>query len=77
MSATMTLNLSAKEMAAIEQLCAEQDVSKTTVMRQALRLYQLAHERAKAGERLIFSGDQQRAVEFIGVGFGQDLRGEA
>lgn len=67
---TMTLNLTPLEMAVLDDLAAEGNVSKTVVMRQALRLYQLVHERLKAGEKLSFSGDQQRAVEFIGVGFG-------
>ena len=40
-------------------------------MRQALRLYQLVHERLRAGEKMSFTGDQQRIVEFIGPGFGQ------
>lgn len=72
---TMTLNLSAVEMGALEQLCAEQDLSKTAVIRQALRMYQMIHERLKAGEKISFSGDEQRAIEFAGIGIGQDLRG--
>lgn len=57
---TMTFNLSPREMAVVEQLCREQDLSKTMVMRQALRLYQLIHERMKAGETFSFSGDVTR-----------------
>lgn len=68
---TMTLNLSAREMAVVEELAAEMDLSKTAVLRSALRLFQLVHVRAKAGENIMFSGDQQRIVEFIGPGFGQ------
>lgn len=64
--ATMTLNLSHAEMAVIESLASEMDVSKTLIVRQALRLYQLAHVRAKAGETLHFSGDKDRAVLFLG-----------
>jgi predicted transcriptional regulator len=63
----MTLNLSEKEMAALDQLAAEKEMSKTAVMRQALRLYQLVNIRLNAGERMMFSGDQQRLVEFIGL----------
>lgn len=70
---TMTLNLTKVEMEALAQLCAEQDLSKTAVMRQALRMYQLIHARLKSGERLIFSGDAQRSIEFLGIGIGQDL----
>ncbi len=64
---TMTLNLSEREMAALEQLATEKEMSKTAVMRQALRLYQLVNVRLNAGERMMFSGDQQRTVEFIGI----------
>lgn len=46
---TMTLNLSEREMSVVEQLAGEADLSKTGVIRQALRLYQLVHERLKAG----------------------------
>lgn len=68
---TMTLNLSPREMAVLEELAAAHDMSKTAVVRQALRLYQLVHVRLKAGETLSFSGDDKRIVEFIGPGFGQ------
>ena len=54
---TMTLNLDARHMGALEVLAAEQDMSKTQVMRQALRLYQVVHLRAKAGEQLAFTKD--------------------
>jgi hypothetical protein len=64
---TMTLNLSEKEMTVLEELAVEKDLSKTAVMRQALRLYQLVNTRLNAGERMMFSGDQQRQVEFIGL----------
>lgn len=69
--ATMTLNFPQREMAVLEQLASDHDLSKTALMRQALRLYQKIHERVKAGEKMSFSGDQQRVVEFIGPGFGQ------
>lgn len=64
---TMTLNLSEKEMAALEALAADKDMSKTAVMRQALRLYQLVSHRVAAGERMYFSGDDQRMCEFVGI----------
>lgn len=71
---TLTLNLSPVEMQALDTLCAEHDMSKTAVLRQALRMYQYLHNRMKAGETIHLSGDQQRALDFIGPGFGQDLR---
>jgi predicted transcriptional regulator len=55
--ATMTLNMDDRHMAALEALAAEQDMNKTQVMKQALRLYQLAHERAKDGQQLAFTKD--------------------
>lgn len=64
---TMTLNLSEKEMAVLDELATEKDMSKTAVMRQALRLYQLVNVRLNAGERMMFTGDEQRMVEFIGI----------
>jgi predicted transcriptional regulator len=64
---TMTLNLNEKEMAVLDALAAEKDLSKTQVMRQALRLYQLVSIRTAAGERMFFSGDEQRQIEFIGL----------
>jgi predicted transcriptional regulator len=67
--ATMTLNMSAREMAALTELAERHDMSKTQVMRQALALYQLINVRIRAGERLYFSGDEKRAIEFVGLGF--------
>jgi predicted transcriptional regulator len=54
---TMALTLDARHMDALEALAAEQGMSKTQVMRQALRLYQMVHLRAKAGEQLAFTKD--------------------
>lgn len=67
--ATMTLNMSAREMAALTEIAEWHGMSKTQVMRQALRLYQLINVRVRAGERLYFSGDEKRAIEFVGLGF--------
>lgn len=54
---TMTLNLTEAEMAALESLCDEKDMSKTAVLRQALRLYQLVNSRLKVGEKLFFEDE--------------------
>lgn len=51
---TMTLNLTDAEMAVLEQLSAEKDMSKTAVLRQALRLYQVINERLRTGDKLFF-----------------------
>jgi len=54
---TMTLNLTEPEMGALEELCTEKDMSKTAVLRQALRLYQLVNSRLKTGEKLFFEDE--------------------
>ena len=57
---TMTLNLTDAEMAALEELAEKKELSKTAVIRQALRLYQMITLRAEAGERLVFEDDKAR-----------------
>lgn len=54
---TLTLNLTEAEMCALETLCVEKDLSKTAVLRQALRLYQLVNARLKGGEKLFFEDE--------------------
>ena len=51
---TMTLNLTDAEMAVLEELCEKKDLSKTVLMRQALRLYQRVEERLEQGGKLFF-----------------------
>ena len=51
---TMTLNLTDAEMAALEQLAERKELTKTAVMRQALRLYQLVEERVESGDKMMF-----------------------
>lgn len=54
---TMTLNLTEAEMDALDQLSASKDISKTAVLRQALRLYQMVEIRIARGEKLFFEHD--------------------
>lgn len=54
---TMTLNLTDTEMRALERLSSEKDMTKTAVLRQALRLYQLISERLKSGEKLFLEDE--------------------
>jgi hypothetical protein len=54
---TMTLNLTDNEMQVLEDLSAKRDLSKTAVLRQALRLYQLIEVRAARGEKLMFENE--------------------
>lgn len=49
---TMTLNLTDAEMQVVEEFSSRKDMSKTAVMRQALRLYQLLEARVDKGDKL-------------------------
>lgn len=57
---TMTLNLTDAEMAVLENLCAKKDLSKTSLLRQALRLYQLVKVRLDKGDKLFFEDDKTK-----------------
>lgn len=57
---TMTLNLTEAEMAVLEDLCVKKDLSKTAVLRQALRLYQLIESRIDKGDRLFLEDDKTK-----------------
>jgi len=50
----MTLNLTDAEMNVLEQLSERKEISKTAVVRQALRLYQMLDARLAQGEKLFF-----------------------
>lgn len=55
---TMTLNLTEAEMEALDVLAQKKELSKTAVIRQALRLYQLVDARMAQGEKLVFEDDK-------------------
>jgi hypothetical protein len=55
---TMTLNLTAEEMQVLEQLCETKGLSKTALLRQALRLYQAIDARVQRGEKLMFEKEE-------------------
>jgi hypothetical protein len=57
---TMTLNLTDAEMQALEELCVKKDLSKTSLLRQALRLYQLVEARLEKGDKLFFEEEQTK-----------------
>ena len=57
---TMTLNLTDAEMQALQDLCDKKDLSKTAVLRQALRLYQLVDVRLEQGGKLFFEDDAKK-----------------
>lgn len=58
---TMTLNLTDAEMKVLEELCEKKDLSKTAVLRQALRLYQMVDERVERGDKLFFEDEAKKA----------------
>lgn len=57
---TMTLNLTDAEMRVLDELCEKKDLSKTAVLRQALRLYQLIENRADKGDKLFFEDEKTK-----------------
>lgn len=57
---TMTLNLTDAEMTVLEELCEKKDLSKTAVLRQALRLYQLIGVRIDSGNKLYFEDEMTK-----------------
>lgn len=54
---TMTLNLTDAEMRALDDLSLRKDLTKTAVLRQALRLYQTIESRLERGDKLLFEND--------------------
>lgn len=57
---TMTLNLTDAEMRVLDELCEKKDLSKTAVLRQALRLYQLVESRLDKGGKLFFEDEKTK-----------------
>ena len=63
---TMTLNLTESEMQALEELARKKELTKTAVIRQAIRLYQLVEARLAAGEKLTFEDEKaQKKAELM------------
>lgn len=60
MKKTMTLNLTDAEMQVLQDLCDKKDLSKTAVLRQALRLYQLVDVRLQQGGKLFFEDESKK-----------------
>lgn len=55
---TMTLNLSSREMELLEELSKRKGVSKTALVRQAIRLYQSLEERLDRGDKIFVEGSE-------------------
>ena len=53
----MTLNLTKAEMAVLESLCEKRELSKTALLRQALRMYQVIEARLERGDKLLFENE--------------------
>jgi len=62
---TMTLNLTDQEMSVLDQLSVQKDLSKTALIRQALRLYQLVDARITRGEKLFFEDQDKQKAELM------------
>ena len=58
---TMTLNLTAAEMTALEDLATKKDLNKTVVIRQALRLYQMVDQRLREGKKVFIEDEMTKA----------------
>ena len=57
---TMTLNLTEAEMEVLKALGEKKDLSKTAVLRQALRIYQVIETRLESGEKLFFEDEKSK-----------------
>jgi len=64
---TMTLNLTAGEMEGLEALARRKDVSKTAVIRQALRLYLAVDTRLAHGQKLFFEDEHHNKTAEVMV----------
>jgi len=61
----MTLNLTEKEMGVVESLSLKKGLSKTALIRQALRVYQAIDRRLEKGERIYFEDDKKSRSELL------------
>ena len=57
---TMTLSLTEAEMRVLEELSARKDLSKTALLRQALRMYQVVDARLERGDKLFFEDERTK-----------------
>lgn len=60
---TMTLNLSSEEMEAVETIARRKDVTKTAIIKQAIRLYLLVDTRLGDGDKLFVEDDEKQKTE--------------
>jgi hypothetical protein len=57
---TMTLNLTPREMAVLEDLATKKDLSKTGVMKLALRLLQAVDAKVRMGQKFLFEDEKTK-----------------
>ena len=57
---TMTLNMTEAEMRVLAVLSEKKDLSKTALLRQALRMYQVIESRLENGDKLFFENEKTK-----------------
>ncbi len=57
---TMTLNMTEAEMQVLAVLSEKKDLSKTALLRQALRMYQVIEARLENGDKLFFEDEKTK-----------------
>ncbi|HZL38528.1 MAG TPA: ribbon-helix-helix protein, CopG family [Tepidisphaeraceae bacterium] len=62
---TMTLNLTGREMEVLEELAAKKEMSKTAILRHALRLYQLVDFKLAKGGKLFLEDAKNKKAELL------------
>jgi len=63
---TMTLNLSEEEMNSLEQLALRNDMTKTAVLKKAIRIYLILETRLQRGEHIFVEDELHQAkVELL------------
>jgi len=65
MKKTVTLNLNNKELNVLENLCGKKGLSKTALLKQALSLYQVVHEKIELGNKIYFENDLKDKSEMV------------
>jgi hypothetical protein len=57
---TMTLNLTDEEMRVLDDLSRKKGLNKTSLLRQALRLYQAVDVRIERGDKMLFENEETK-----------------
>ena len=65
MKKMMTLNLTEKEMKVLEELAIIKGLNKSSVLRQALALYQLVHNKVELGEKIFTENQNKEKSEIV------------